>query len=141
MEPDAGARTIRDSATMVGIVVVRVAVLLAIPLAIRLLVLWRTGRLRQERSRLEEAVEERTRQLRFEQARIERQNLEIERLLGEAREANRLKDEFLANMSHEIRTRLHGISGHGGMCTRGADAGRAKAIAPDGTFVREIAAE
>ncbi len=89
----------------------RVAVLLAVPLAIWLLELWRTGRLRQERSRLEEAVEERTRQLRFEQARIERQNLKIERLLVEAREANRLKDEFLANMSHEIRTPMHGILG------------------------------
>jgi signal transduction histidine kinase/ActR/RegA family two-component response regulator len=89
----------------------RVAVLLAIPFAIRLLVLWRTGRLQQERSRLEEAVEERTRQVRFEQALIERQNQEIERLLGEAREANRLKDEFLANMSHEIRTPMHGILG------------------------------
>jgi len=56
-------------------------------------------------------VQERTRQLRFEQARIERQNAEIEQLLGKAREANRLKDEFLANMSHEIRTPMHGILG------------------------------
>jgi len=89
----------------------RVAVLLAVPLTIRLLVLRRTRLLRQEQAQLERAVEERTRQLRLEQARIERQNLEIERLLGEARQANRLKDEFLANMSHEIRTPMHGILG------------------------------
>jgi signal transduction histidine kinase/ligand-binding sensor domain-containing protein/ActR/RegA family two-component response regulator len=89
----------------------RIAAIAAVPFAIRLLVLWRTRHLRQKQGRLEAAVEERTGQLRIEQARIERQNLEIERLLGEARQANRLKDEFLANMSHEIRTPMHGILG------------------------------
>jgi signal transduction histidine kinase/AmiR/NasT family two-component response regulator len=89
----------------------RLAVLVAVPLVILLLFRWRTRLLRQEQSELEMAVEERTRQLRLEQARIEQQNFEIERLLGEARQANRLKDEFLANMSHEIRTPMHGIIG------------------------------
>jgi signal transduction histidine kinase/ligand-binding sensor domain-containing protein/CheY-like chemotaxis protein len=89
----------------------RLAVLVAVPLVILLLFRWRTRLLRQEQSELEMAVEERTHQLRLEQARIEQQNFEIERLLGEARQANRLKDEFLANMSHEIRTPMHGIIG------------------------------
>ena len=85
--------------------------LVSVPVLILLLIRWRTRFLRQEQSQLERAVEERTHQLRLEQARIERQNSEIERLLGEARQANRLKDEFLANMSHEIRTPMHGIIG------------------------------
>jgi signal transduction histidine kinase/ligand-binding sensor domain-containing protein/ActR/RegA family two-component response regulator len=89
----------------------RLAVLLAAPLVILLLFRWRTRRLRQKQSQLEIAVEERTRQLRLERARIEQQNSEIERLLGEARQASLLKDEFLANMSHEIRTPMHGILG------------------------------
>jgi len=89
----------------------RIAAIVAVPLVILLLFRWRTRLLRQEQSELELAVEERTHQLRLEQARIEQQNTEIERLLGEARQANRLKDEFLANMSHEIRTPMHGILG------------------------------
>ena len=89
----------------------RISMLVSVPVLILLLIRWRTRFLRQEQSQLERAVEERTHQLRLEQARIERQNSEIERLLGEARQANRLKDEFLANMSHEIRTPMHGIIG------------------------------
>ncbi|MBN9663501.1 MAG: response regulator [Acidobacteria bacterium] len=74
-------------------------------------ILWRTRRLSSQSAQLEEAVKERTRQLRIEQERIVGQNAEIERLLEEARQANQLKDEFLANMSHEIRTPMHGILG------------------------------
>jgi len=72
---------------------------------------WRTRRLMAEQARLEDAVEQRTHQLRIEQARIERQNSEIERLLEQAHKASHLKDEFLANMSHEIRTPMNGIIG------------------------------
>ena len=89
----------------------RVGALFSLLLVIYLLVRWRTWRLTQERERLEAAVAERTHQLRVEQERIELQNSEIEQLLEQARQANRLKDEFLANMSHEIRTPMNGIIG------------------------------
>src|SRR4029077_16574787 len=42
---------------------------------------------------------------------VQEQKQEIERLLTEAQQANRLKSEFLANMSHEIRTPMTGVSG------------------------------
>ena len=82
--------------------------------------LWhlRVRLLLEQRRRLEAAVETRTRELAAEQARteqekaiVELQNREIEVLLKEAQQANRLKGEFLANMSHEIRTPMNGVLG------------------------------
>lgn len=58
---------------------------------------YRHQQLIAEKTRLAEAVAART--------------SEIERLLAEARETNRLKTEFLANMSHEIRTPMNGVLG------------------------------
>ena len=55
------------------------------------------GELADHNRRLEETVEERTRELR--------------RSEEAARSANRAKGEFLANMSHEIRTPINGIMG------------------------------
>ena len=60
---------------------------------------------------LEEAVRLRTSELRIEKTRVELQKEEIEKLLIDAQEANRLKSEFLANMSHEIRTPMNGVIG------------------------------
>ncbi len=78
----------------------------------------RTRRLAAEKSRLETAVTQRTRELSLEKqrvieekARTEQQKVEIERLLQEAQQASRSKSEFLANMSHEIRTPMNGILG------------------------------
>lgn len=78
----------------------------------------RVRRLMEATDRLETAVRERTQQLELERDRtqqekalVEEQKVEIERLLGQARELNRLKDEFLANMSHEIRTPMNGVLG------------------------------
>jgi signal transduction histidine kinase/ligand-binding sensor domain-containing protein/CheY-like chemotaxis protein len=91
----------------------------------RLIWIRRTYRLEDERMRLELAVGERTLQLSQEKQRVleekarterenaivQRQNREIEQLLDEARQTNRLKSEFLANMSHEIRTPMNGVIG------------------------------
>ena len=96
----------------------QVAAALAAMLMGKLLWQRRTYRLEAERHRLETAVTERTRELLLEKqrvieekARVEKQNLEIERLLKEAQEASRSKSEFLANMSHEIRTPMNGVIG------------------------------
>src|SRR5262249_28468243 len=57
------------------------------------------------------AVMERTAELQSQNDVVERQKGEIEQLLEESREINRLKSEFLANMSHEIRTPMNGVIG------------------------------
>ena len=89
----------------------RAAALLAGLVAILLVVHGRTRHLIKRQILLELAVDDRTRQLRLEQDLIQAKNSEIERLLEQARQANRLKGEFLANMSHEIRTPMNGIIG------------------------------
>jgi signal transduction histidine kinase/CheY-like chemotaxis protein/streptogramin lyase len=72
---------------------------------------WRLRRMIETQERLEAAVEERTEKLRAGKETVEKQKLEIERLLHAAEQATRLKSEFLANMSHEIRTPMNGVVG------------------------------
>ena len=47
--------------------------------------------------------------------RVQARTVELKDALGEAREANRLKDLFLATMSHELRTPLNAIIGFLGL--------------------------
>ncbi len=77
------------------------------------LLLWRgrISRIEKQHAELEIAVEERTRELREQAGRIEQQKSEIEALLAQSHQSNRLKSEFLANMSHEIRTPMNGVIG------------------------------
>ena len=103
----------------------RVAAALLALFLVRLLWQRRTYRLEDEKMRLEVAVAQRTRQLSEEKQRVveekarteqensmvQKQKQEIERLLVDAKQSNRLKSEFLANMSHEIRTPMNGVIG------------------------------
>ncbi len=103
----------------------RVAAALLSLVFVRMLWERRTYRLEDEKMRLEVAVGQRTRQLSEEKQRVleekarteqenavvQEQKQEIERLLADAKQSNRLKSEFLANMSHEIRTPMNGVIG------------------------------
>lgn len=50
--------------------------------------------------------------LRTANEQLRRQNQELQRRIGEAEDAQRLKNEFLANMSHELRTPLTAVLGY-----------------------------
>ena len=103
----------------------RVATALLALVLVRILWERRTYRLEDEKMRLEVAVAQRTQQLSEEKQRVleekarteqenavvQKQKQEIERLLVDAKQSNRLKSEFLANMSHEIRTPMNGVIG------------------------------
>lgn len=61
-------------------------------------------RLRQERTRAQEALRRSEEQLRQRNHELQRQNQRVQA-------ASRMKSEFLANMSHELRSPLNGIIG------------------------------
>ncbi|MEM7018557.1 MAG: ATP-binding protein [Pseudomonadota bacterium] len=84
-----------------------------------------TARLRQQRTALEQIVEERTHDIQVEKERAEAARIDAEvarteaeadrasaeKAQIEAENANRAKSTFLANMSHELRTPLNAILG------------------------------
>ena len=72
--------------------------------------------LRQLNDKLEELVEERTRELKMNEEKILAFNAELEQRIQERTAqldaANKAKSEFLANMSHEIRTPMNAVLGY-----------------------------
>lgn len=86
---------------------------------------WRVRAMLRRQQELERAVADRTQKLAQEHdlalrekgraenetQKVEKQKVEIERLLWESRQAERVKGEFVTNMSHEVRTPLNAIVG------------------------------
>ena len=70
-----------------------------------------TTAMRNERSELQQNVDQATEDLRETLETLEEQNIELDMARKEALKASQVKSEFLANMSHEIRTPLNGIIG------------------------------
>ncbi len=72
--------------------------------------------LKQLNDRLEDLVEERTRELKKDEEKILAFNAELEQRIAERTSqldaANKAKSEFLANMSHEIRTPMNAVLGY-----------------------------
>ncbi len=89
----------------------RGAVCAVLLFAIRVLWRRRMRNLERRHTQLATAVSERTAELQYQKELVERQKGEIEQLLQQSRETNRLKSVFLANMSHEIRTPMNGVIG------------------------------
>jgi two-component system sensor histidine kinase BarA len=70
-----------------------------------------TTAMRNERSELQQNVDQATEDLRETLETLEVQNIELDMARKEALKASQVKSEFLTNMSHEIRTPLNGIIG------------------------------
>ncbi|MFN7989259.1 MAG: two-component regulator propeller domain-containing protein [Thermoanaerobaculia bacterium] len=90
----------------------RLAVVLAVLVAVGTGYALRVRGLRARQTELQRLVDERTRSLVAEIQRAEELRRQSEGALREAAEANRAKSRFLANMSHELRTPLNAILGY-----------------------------
>ncbi len=71
----------------------------------------RVSVIKQQRKRLQQLVEQRTRELELASEEERKARKEAEKARSDAEKANKAKSVFLATMSHEIRTPMNGVIG------------------------------
>jgi two-component system sensor histidine kinase BarA len=84
------------------------------------------GDLESAQARLQQQVEDATRELQFTIRELKKRNNDLSVAQAEALAASRAKEEFLARMSHEIRTPLNAIIGFSRILGRERDSANAK---------------